>query len=62
MVQRALRLLRWQDAPKGNVLDARGLSVFRRAHEPERRADHLATCSCWMCTANSRKHAGPTMR
>jgi hypothetical protein len=62
MVQRALRLFRAHDAPTHNVLDDRGLSEKRRDHDPERRADHLATCSCFVCTSKSRKHNGPTLR
>jgi hypothetical protein len=62
MVQRALRVFRIIDAPKQNTLDRRGLDVHRRGHDPERRADHLATCSCWICTSHRRRYAGPTLR
>lgn len=50
MVQRALRLMRMWDAPKGTVLDARGLSVYRRPHAPERCVAPLAKCSCFDST------------
>lgn len=40
MVQRAWRLFRRWDARLGAV-DARGLSVLRRPHDPEKLADHL---------------------
>lgn len=62
MVQRALRLFKMWDAPKGNELDSRGLCVKRRANDPERLADNLRACSCIFCKANSREIAGPTMR
>jgi len=61
MVQRALRLFRMWDASKFNVLDSRLLSVKRRAHDPERLADNLKACSCWMCR-NRRELDGPTWR
>ena len=62
MVQRALRLFRMGDAAKPNHLDARGLSVMRPPYAPERAADHLAMCSCFLCTSNNRQHNGPTLR
>jgi hypothetical protein len=62
MVQRALRLFRMWDAPKGNVLDERGLHKTRRAHDPERLADNLRPCACRACTSTRREFAGPTLR
>lgn len=62
MVQRALRLFRMWDAPKGNALDARGLCTKRRQFDPERLADNLRACSCAVCSAHKRENAGPTMQ
>lgn len=62
MVRRAVALFRRYDAPKGNVLDARQLSVTRRPHDPERLADNLRNCSCAYCSAHRRTTSGPTMR
>ncbi len=61
-VAKALRLFRMYDASKANVLDARGLCVRRRPHDPERLADHLRCCSCLMCSGRKRRVSGPTMR
>lgn len=49
VVQRAVRLFRMWDQTKNSELDGRGLSVKRRAHDPERLADNLAYCRCSFC-------------
>lgn len=61
MVQRALRLFRRWDAGKNAALDRRLLSEKRREADPERLADNLKACSCWMCR-NRRALEGPTRR
>ena len=62
MVQRALRLFRRWDATKIGMhregLDERELSTKRRPNDPERLADNLKACSCYMCQ-NRREMDGP---
>jgi hypothetical protein len=62
MVQRAVRLFRRWDTALRRPRDARGLDPRRRAHDPERLADHLKACSCVMCSQQKRRIAGPTWR
>lgn len=61
MVRKALRLYRMFDSGKNSPVDDRGLCVKRRPFDPERGADNLQRCSCYLC-GNRRDIEGPPLR